>query len=61
MRTREQQQLYLVGFGDRAQLITTNVSGSTNPRDSFNTYTEFNKDELEHESRWAIRTNSGYP
>ena len=61
LRTREQQQKYLVGFGDAAQLITTTVAGTTNPRDSFNTYTEYNKNELEHESKWAIRDNQGYP
>jgi hypothetical protein len=58
--TRQQQQRYLVGFGDTAQLITTTVAGTTSPRDTFNTYTEKNKESQEHENRWAIRNDEGY-
>jgi len=60
LRTREQQQRILVGFGDTSQLITTNVSGSTNPRDAYNTYTEFNRNQAELEEKFAIRNDSGY-
>jgi hypothetical protein len=61
LRTREQQQRYLVGFGDTAQLITTTSAGTTSPRDAYNTYEQFNNNNVELEEKFAIRDNSGYP
>ncbi len=60
LRTREQQQRILVGFGPTAQLITTTVAGTTNPRDAYNTYTIFNEDQMELEEKFAIRNDKGY-
>lgn len=60
LRTREQQQRILVGFGETAQLITTTMAGTTNPRDAYNTYTIFNEDQAELEENFAIRNDSGY-
>lgn len=60
LRTREQQQRYLVGFGDTAQLITTTTAGTTSPRDSFNTYNIINDENKDIEEIFAIRNDSGY-
>jgi hypothetical protein len=60
LRTREQQQAHLIGYGDTSQLITTTTAGTTSPRDSYNTYTVFNKDQAELEQKFSIRNNSGY-
>jgi len=60
LRTREQQQRILVGFGDTAQLITTTTAGTTNPRDSFNTYNIINDEDKDIEEMFAIRNDSGY-
>lgn len=60
LRTREQQQKYLIGFGDTAQLITTTSAGTTNPRDAYNTYEQFNNNNVELEEKFAIRNDSGY-
>lgn len=60
LRTREQQQRILVGFGPTAQLITTTTAGTTNPRDSFNTYAIINDENKDIEEIFAIRNDSGY-
>jgi len=60
LRTREQQQRILVGFGETAQLITTTNAGTTNPRDAYNTYEQFNNNSIELEEKFAIRNDSGY-
>ena len=60
LRTREQQQKILVGFGDGAQLITTTSAGTTSPRDSYNTYEQFNHNQAVLEEKFAIRNDSGY-
>ncbi len=60
LRTREQQQRILVGFGPTAQLITTTSAGTTNPRDSFNTYAIINDGNKDIEEIFAIRNDSGY-
>ena len=60
LRTREQQQRILVGFGDGAQLITTTSAGTTSPRDSYNTYEQFNHNQKVLEEKFAIRNDSGY-
>ena len=59
LRTRELQQRHRIGFGKLAQLITTTNAGTTNPRDSFNTYTEFNEENSEFEYSFQIRDNQG--
>ncbi len=59
LRTRELQQRHRIGFGKLAQLITTTNAGTTNPRDSFNTYTEFNEENSEFEYGFQIRDNQG--
>ena len=60
LRTREQQQRVLVGFGEGAQIITTTSAGTTSPRDSYNTYEQFNNNQAELEEKFAIRNDSGY-
>lgn len=60
LRTRENQQRILVGFGDTAQLITTTSAGTTSPRDSYNTYEQFNHNQAALEEKFAIRNDSGY-
>lgn len=60
LRTREQQMRILVGFGPTAQLITTTTAGTTNPRDAYNTYEVFNRDQIELAEKFAIRDSSGY-
>lgn len=61
LRTRELQMAHQIGFGEFAQLITTTSAGTTTPRDSYNTYEAFNRDQREVAVRFAIRTNQGYP
>ncbi len=60
LRSREVQQRILVGFGDRAQIITTTAAGTTNPRDSFNTYAIINDIDKEIADFYAIRNDQGY-
>ena len=63
LRVRQQQQQILVGFDEHSafgsQLITTTVAGTTAPRDSFNTYTEINRDNSLIEDMFSIRTDYG--
>ncbi len=61
LRTREVQQRILAGFGETAQIITTTTAGTTNPRDSFNTYAIINDYDKEIEDFYAIRNSAGYP
>ncbi len=60
LRTREVQQRILVGFGDTAQIITTTSAGTTNPRDAYNTYEVFNRNQMELQEKFAIRNDRGY-
>jgi hypothetical protein len=60
LRTRELQQRHLVGFGAGSQLITTTNAGTTSPRNAYNTYEVFNRDQAEIEEKFRIRNGSGY-
>lgn len=60
LRSREVQQRILVGFGPTAQIVTTTSAGTTNPRDAYNTYEVFNRDQSELEEKFSIRNDSGY-
>jgi len=63
LRVRQQQQQILVGFDEHSplgsQLITTTVAGTTEPRDSFNTYEVINRDSAIIEDMFSIRSNDG--
>ncbi len=55
-RTKEQQALVQAGL---QQLIITSQSGSTEPRDAYNTFQEFNTNQQRIETDFQIRNTSG--
>ena len=57
LRTRESQQAIRVGLG--TQVIFTSRAGTVDPRDSYNTYVQFNENQAEFERSWAIRDTTG--
>ncbi len=63
LRVRQQQQQILVGFDEHSalgsQIITTTVAGTTEPRDSFNTYEVINRDNSLIEDMFEIRSDDG--
>ncbi len=63
LRVRQQQQQILVGFDEHSafgsQLITTTIAGTTEPRDSFNTYEMINRDSTTIQDMFSIRSNDG--
>ena len=56
LRTTVQQMSIQQGF---TQLILVMKSGSTSPRDAYNTYNEYNKNNSQLESDFAIRNTRG--
>lgn len=55
-RTKEQQALVQAGL---QQIIITSASGSTEPRDAYNTFREFNENQQRIETDFQIRSTDG--
>jgi len=55
-RSKEQQALIQAGL---QQLIITTAAGSAEPRDAYNTFTEFNTNQSRIEADFQVRNTSG--
>lgn len=58
LRSREAEALIRTGY---KQVIITTQAGSYEPRESYNSYEEFNTSRQDLENRFATRNNSGVP
>lgn len=57
IRSNEQRALIAAG---QTQIIITTAAGSTDPREAYNTFEQFNNNRSALEAEFAIRNTSGY-